>query len=319
MKNCCSTEQSSTCCKKKCCKMTIAAIILAVAAIGSGVYYWVGKADAETTAAAGATPEEQAAAEAKKTPPLNKAVKDDTLYATVNGEKITGKEVNAMIKSLPPQVQQAPSGQVLPLLVNQMVNDRLVDAAAAKDDLANDAKVKERLALVQKQLARERYVEKNLEGKDTNAALRKKYDELLFNNPRQEEVHARHILVKDEQLAKDLIVRLEKGEDFAKLAKENSIDPSKDNGGDLGYFVKGMMVKEFGEAAFALKKGDYTKTPVKTQFGYHIIKSEDKRMQPKPEFDKVKDQVKGQLNEDLIRQMIDGLRKEANVEVNLPK
>ncbi|HEY1095692.1 MAG TPA: peptidylprolyl isomerase [Alphaproteobacteria bacterium] len=320
MKKCCSTEQSSPCCKKKKCCMTIVALILLVVAGAAGFYYWVGQADAQNSAASAAEGDAAKAAEAaKKSPPLNKAVKDSTVYATVNGEKLTGKDVNAMIKTLPPQIQGAPSAQILPMLVNQMVNDRLVDAAAVKEGLANDAKVKERVALAEKQIARERYVEKNLEGKTTEEALRKKYEEILFSNPRQEEVHARHILVKDEALAKELIEKLNKGADFAKLAKENSIDPSKDNGGDLGYFVKGMMVKEFGEAAFALKKGEYTKTPVKTQFGYHIIEVEDKRMQPKPEYAQVKDQVRGQLNEDLIRQMIDGLRKDAKVEINLPK
>lgn len=322
MKTCCSNKQSSEACckKKKCC--TIAAVVLLVAAAAAGFYYWVGQADAQNNAAAPAaasTDAAKAAEAAKKSPPLNKAVKDDTVYATINGEKLTGKDLNAMIKTLPAQIQGAPSAQVLPLLVNQMVNDRLVDAAAAKENLNADPKVQERVAAAQKQIARERYVEKNLEGKATDEALRKKYEELLFNNPRQEEVHARHILVKDEALAKSLIEKLNKGEDFAALAKENSIDPSKANGGDLGYFVKPMMVKEFGDAAFALNKGEYTKTPVKTQFGYHIIKVEDKRMQPKPDYDQVKDQVRGQLNEDLIRQMIDGLRKDAKVEVNLPK
>lgn len=312
---CCSTDQANPCCKKKKCCLTILAAMIVIAALAAGIYYWVGKADANGAAADTA----KQAATADKSPALNKAVKDSTVYATVNGEKLTGKEINAVIKTLPPQIQEAPSAQILPMLVNQLVNDRLVDAAAVKDGLESDAKVKERVAAAQKQIVRERYVEKALEGKDTEAALRKKYDELLFNNPRQEEVRARHILVKDESVAKDVIARLNKGEDFEKLAKELSIDPSKDNGGDLGYFVKSMMVKEFGDAAFALEKGAYTKEPVKTQFGYHVIKIEDKRMQPKPEFADVKDQVRGQLNEDLIREMIDDLRKNAQVEINLPQ
>jgi peptidyl-prolyl cis-trans isomerase C len=313
---CCSHNQATPCCKKKKCCLTILAAIIVIAALAAGIYYWVGKADANGAATTEAA--KQAAA-ADKSPALNKAIKDSTVYATINGEKLTGKDLNEVVKTLPPQIQAAPSAQVLPMLVNQLVNDRLVDAAAVKGGLEADAKVKERVALAQKQIVRERYVEKALDGKDSDAALRKKYEELLFNNPRQEEVRARHILVKDEATAKDAIVRLSKGEDFAKLAKELSIDPSKDNGGDLGYFTKSMMVAEFGDAAFALDKGAYTKEPVKTQFGYHVIKIEDKRMQPKPDFDAVKDQVRGQLNEDLIREMIDGLRKDAQVEINLPK
>lgn len=291
----------------------IAAVLVLLLAIGAGAYYWIGKADAEN----GTAP---AAANAKSQgQPLIKAIKDDTVYATVNGQNITGKDLEEVVKTLPPQIQQAPANNILPLLVNQLANDRLVDEIAAKENLADDAKVKERIAAVQKQLVRERFVEKKLEGKVTDAALRKKYEEMLAANPPQQEVHARHILVKDEAKAKELIEQLNKGADFAKLAKENSIDPSKDNGGDLGYFVKSMMVPEFGDAAFALKKGEYTKTPVKTQFGYHVILVEDNRMQEKPKFDQVKEQVRAQLNQDLIRQMIDELRQANKVEIKLPE
>ena len=317
MSKCCSSDQSSPCCKKKKCMTTIAVLAL-LAAGAAGAYYWVGRADAQNSSASDAAPAAGEAAKVDKTP-LIKAIKADTVYATVNGTKITGKDLDSMVKAMPPQVQQAPAGQTLPLLVNQYVNDRLVDEAAAKANLASDAKVQERVAAATKQIVRERYVEEQLAGKDTDAALRKKFDQLLAANPLQEEVHARHILVKDEKTANDILARLNKGEDFAKLAKEFSIDPSKDNGGDLGYFVKGMMVKEFGDAAFSMKKGEISKAPVKTQFGYHILKIEDRRMQQKPDFAKVKDQVRGQLNEDLIRQMIDGLRQQNKVEITLPK
>lgn len=312
MKTCCSSNSSSACCKKTKCGM-IAAAILLIAAGAGGAYYWIGKADAQN----GNTP--AAAADAKAGPSLAKSIKADTVYATVNGQNITGKDLQEVVKTLPPQIQEAPANNVLPLLVNQLANDRLVDEIAAKDGLADDAKVKERMAAVQKQMVRERFVEKKLDGKVTDAALRKKYEEMLVSNPPQQEVHARHILVKDEAKAKELIEQLNKGADFAKLAKENSIDPSKDNGGDLGYFVKSMMVPEFGDAAFALKKGEYTKTPVKTQFGYHIILVEDNRMQEKPKFDQVKEQVRAQLNQDLIRQMIDELRQANKVEIKLPE
>ena len=111
----------------------------------------------------------------------------------------------------------------------------------------------------------------------TDDEVKARYDEEIKKLPPQEEVHARHILVKTEAEAKDIIKQLDAGKDFAELAKEKSTDPNKSEGGDLGYFAKGRMVKEFEDAAFALKKGEYTKTPVKTQFGYHVIKVEDKR------------------------------------------
>lgn len=308
---CCSTENASPCCKKKKCCIKIAAIILALIAIGAGAYCWVNKADAQNALAS--------LSGDSKGPSLKKAVKDDVVYATVNGEKITGKDLNALIKSMPAQVQDAPAATVLPMLVNQVANDRMVDTVAAKQNLAGEKIVQERVANATRQIVRERYVEKYMDGKVTDSALKKKYDELMAANPPQEEVQARHILVKDEAKAVELIAQLNKGGDFAKLAKENSIDPSKDNGGELGYFTKNMMVKEFGDAAFAMKEGDFSKTPVKTQFGYHIILVEDKRMQQKPAFNDVKEQVRTQLTQDLVRQMIDTMRKENNVQITLPE
>lgn len=111
----------------------------------------------------------------------------------------------------------------------------------------------------------------------------------------QEEVKASHILVEDEKLAKDIIKKLDKGEDFAELAKEHSIDGTKDKGGDLGYFGKGVMVEEFEKAAFSMKVGEYSKKPVKSQFGYHIIKVTDKQESKDAKFEDVKAEVKDAL------------------------
>jgi peptidyl-prolyl cis-trans isomerase C len=165
---------------------------------------------------------------------------------------------------------------------------------------------------------RERYLEKQLDGKINDAAIKAKYDELVKSMPPTDEVRASHILVGDEAKAKEVMAKLTKGEDFAALAKQYSIDPSKDQGGDLGYFVKNAMVKEFGEAAFAMNKGDVSKTPVKTQFGYHIIKVVDKRKQQPPELDKVKDAIRGRITEEKVRDIVDGLRGKAKIDFNLP-
>ena len=287
------------------------AIILGVALAVSGAAFYV-LSPAEATDAA------PAAAALGKEPKLVSIIKADAVYATVNGSKITGADVQAFIKNLPEQIQAAAPASLLEVIVNQMANDRLVEVAAEKTDLTDDAAVAKSLAAAKAQVLRDAYVKKQLEGKLTDAALRKKYEEMLFNTGRQEEIKAAHILVKDEAKAKELIDQLNKGADFAKLAKENSLDGSKDNGGDLGYFVKASMVKEFGDAAFALKKDAYTKTPVKTQFGYHIIKLEDRRAQAKPEFDQVKDRVQAQLQEDEVRKIVETLRKDAKIEVTVP-
>ncbi|MCW5770881.1 MAG: peptidylprolyl isomerase, partial [Rhodospirillaceae bacterium] len=130
-----------------------------------------------------------------------------------------------------------------------------------------------------------------------------------------EEIRASHILVKTEQEAKDIIVQLEKGADFAKLAKEKSIDPSKErNSGDLGFFTKDQMVKEFADAAFAMKKGETTKAPVKTQFGWHVIRVTDRRTKDAPKFDEVKDQLRQKLAESIAQEEITKLRSAAKIQ-----
>ncbi len=282
---------------------------LAIAAIlGAGYYNFVGRAEAE----------EAKPAAAPTAATLKTSVKADTVYATFGDEKVTGKDVLKVVDMLPPQLQAAPADKLLELVVNQLVNDRLVDKLAAEQKLADDAVVKERIADATKQIVRERYVEKQIAGKTTDAAVKAKYDELVKAMPPQDEVRASHILVADEKAAKEVMDKLAKGDKFEDLAKQYSIDPTKANGGDLGYFVKTAMVKEFGDAAFAMKKGEVSKAPVKTQFGYHIIKVVDVRKQPAPEFATVKDRVKGQVTEEAIRKLVEDLRAKTEVKLNLP-
>lgn len=284
---------------------------LAVALLGVTAIYVAAPADAEE-----AKPAAPAAASSAS---IKDIVKDDAVYATVGDQKVTGKDVREVVSQLPPQLQAAPADKVLELVVNQLVNDRLVDKAAGEMKLADDKVVQDRIKEVTKQVIRERYVEKNIESKITDASVKAKYDELVAKQTPVDEVRASHILVTDEKTAKEVMDKIAKGEDFAALAKQYSIDPTKDKGGDLGYFVKEAMVKEFGDAAFAMNKGDVSKTPVKTQFGYHIIKVMDKRKQAPPPFDQVKDRVKAQLTEEQARALLDGLRKQNKVELTLPK
>lgn len=251
--------------------------------------------------------------------PLSKIVEASKIYATVDGEKVTGDDVLGFASSLPAQLQQAPGDRLLPVIVNQLVNDKLLVKAAYSKGIEKSAEVKEAMDAAEKRIVRDTYIRDEVKAKVTDEALRKKYEEMLFNTPKLEQVHAGHILVADEAAAKDVVAKLDKGEDFEKLAKEVSTDPSaKENGGDLGYFTQNQMVKEFADAAFAMEPGTYSKEPVKTQFGYHVIKVLDKRPMPKPEFDQVKGQVQAQLADDVVRGMVSDLRENAKIDLNLP-
>ena len=142
-----------------------------------------------------------------------------------------------------------------------------------------------------------------------------RYDTEIAALPKQEEVNARHILVKTEEEAKAVIADLDAGKDFAELAKTKSEDSNKDDGGDLGWFSKGRMVPEFEEAAFALEKGAYTKTPVQSQFGFHVIKLEDRRDVQPPALEQVEPQVRQLVMRDKYLALIEKAKAEQTVEI----
>jgi peptidyl-prolyl cis-trans isomerase C len=149
----------------------------------------------------------------------------------------------------------------------------------------------------------------------TDDKLRARYDSLVSKAKNEEEVRARHILVATEAEAKDVIAQLGKGGDFAKIATAKSTDKgSATQGGDLGYFTKSAMVPAFADAAFGMKKGEVSKTPVKSDFGYHVIKVEDRRKMTPVPFDKVKPQLEAQVADEIANQYVDGLKKKAKIE-----
>ena len=151
----------------------------------------------------------------------------------------------------------------------------------------------------------------------TEDAAKKIYDEKIATMKPEQEIHARHILVATEDEAKKVAERLKNGEDFATVAKEVSKDAGAE-GGDLGFFTRGQMLKPFEDAAFALDVGQIS-APVQTQFGWHIIKVEEKRDQPLPTFDQVKETIMGQLVQQKAQEVVSGLRDTAKIDVVDPE
>ena len=155
---------------------------------------------------------------------------------------------------------------------------------------------------------------KSTEGKEpTEAELKAMYDERVAEMPKSE-YHARHILVADEAKAKDLIAQLDKGADFEKLAKENSTDSSAAEGGDLGWFLSAQMVKPFSDAVEQLEQGKYTATPVKSDFGWHVIRLEGTRATTPPAYETVKEQLGPMVNQKKFEKQLEDLVKAAKVE-----
>ncbi len=245
-----------------------------------------------------------------------KTANPDPVLARVNGHEIRGSQVMELIRHLPKQTQEVPMEKLVPAMVDTLINTQLIQEAAEREHLQDDQEVKRRLAVAQAEIVRQLYIERLVNKDLTDAKLHTAYDQFIKEMPAQEEVDARHILVKTEAEAKQIVAQLERGADFNKLAKEKSIDPAgKDNGGDLGWFTKDQMVPEFANAAFALKKGQFTKTPVKTRFGWHIIKLVDRRAAPPPSFEDVKRQLVVAVQGQVIGEKVKELRAQAKIEI----
>jgi peptidyl-prolyl cis-trans isomerase C len=208
--------------------------------------------------------------------------------------------------------QMAPE-QKREYLITYLTDVVLLAQAADKQKLGDRDDVKRHLAFERNKVMMEALLQDTGKAALTDDAMHKVYDEAVKQMPPEEEVHARHILVPTEAEAKEIEDELKKGADFATLAKEKSKDPGAADGGDLGYFTKDQMVPEFSAVAFKLDKGQIS-DPVHTQFGWHIIKVEDKRTKPTPTFDQVKPQIENFVAHKAQAEMVENLRKSATIE-----
>ena len=247
------------------------------------------------------------------TPPAATDTKSDPVVAVVNGKTLKRSDVVASAQTLPPQYRNQ-IDQLFPQLVNRLIDITLMVDEGRRQKLQNDPEVKAIVARYEDEGIREVLVRRFLAGKLSDEALKKRYADEVTKVPPSEELRASHILVKTEDEAKAIIKQLQGGADFAKLAKEKSTDTSAGNGGDLGYFGNGDMVPEFYAAAVKLKKGQYTKDPVKTQYGWHVIELTDRRTKAVPKFEEVKDQVKDQVTQELISAWLADIHKTAKIQ-----
>jgi len=239
---------------------------------------------------------------------------DDTVVARVDGTELRLSDVEAAQKNLPPQAQKLPLEQIYPMLLDRLVDGMLITEAGRKEHLDRDPEVQDRLKHYEDRLVQEAYINRAIKAAETEDALKARYQSFVKEKPGREEVHARHILVATEAEAKSVIGELDKGADFAALAKKYSKDPGAESGGDLGYFGHDDMVKEFADAAFALSPGQYTKTPVKTEFGWHVIKVEDRRTGKPPSFEEAREQLSRDIAHEIIDAKLHDLRGAAKIE-----
>jgi peptidyl-prolyl cis-trans isomerase C len=238
---------------------------------------------------------------------------DDPVVARANGVDIHESDLAFAEEEIGSNMPQMQPEQKRDYLITYLTDVVIVSQAAEKQKLGDRDDVKRRLTFDRNRVLMEAMLTDVAKAALTDDAMHKVYEEAVKQMPSEEEVHARHILVASEDEAKAIEDQLKKGGDFAALAKEKSKDPGAADGGDLGYFTKDQMVPEFADAAFKLDKGQIS-DPVHTQFGWHIIKVEDKRTKPTPTFDQVKAQLANYVEHKAQAEMVDNLRKTATIE-----
>lgn len=242
--------------------------------------------------------------------PLNaQADGKNGVAAVVNGEKITVKEMKQGYEDNPQIKERVSFDDFYTKALDVYVNGKLLYQAAEESGVTDTDKYERQVQNAKEEIARKLYLEKQVEKKVTDKDVKNLYNEYKADFKGQKEVKAKHILVDSESKAKDVISQLKKGKDFNSLAKKYS----KDKAVDLGYFTKKMMVPEFSEAAFATKKGTFTKTPVKTQYGYHVILVEDIRDAKPLPLKQVEPQLKGMLTQQAIGEIFADLYKNGKV------
>ncbi|HUD86786.1 MAG TPA: peptidylprolyl isomerase [Xanthobacteraceae bacterium] len=242
-----------------------------------------------------------------------RAQDSNPVVARANGVDIRESDLAFAEEEIGSSMPQMAPEQKRDYLITYLADVVILSQAAEQQKLNERADVQRRLTFDHNRVLMEALLQNAGQAAATDEAMHKVYDEAVKQMGSEEEVHARHILVPTEDEAKAIEAELKKGADFAALAKEKSKDPGAADGGDLGYFTKDQMVPEFAEVAFKLDKGQVSE-PVHTQFGWHIIKVEDKRIKPTPTFDQVKTQLQTYVAHRAQAELVDNLRKTATIE-----
>jgi peptidyl-prolyl cis-trans isomerase C len=239
---------------------------------------------------------------------------EDKTVATVNGYEIKTSEVRMAFDDVIGQLPNMPPKLRFPFVVEFLIERHLLAQVAAKEGTGESEDYKRRLAAYQAKALRDSYLAQKISPSITEEEIKAAYDKESAKLKQTERVRARHILVATEKEANDIEDKLKAGEKFEDLAKKYSLDGSKDFGGDLGYFTAPEMVKAFSDAAFALKQGEVS-APVKSDYGWHIIRLDDRKMGAAQPFEQVKIAIRNVLVREKVQALLAGLQGTAKVEI----
>ena len=245
------------------------------------------------------------------------AAADDAVVARVNGHEIKQSDLDFAATEIGPRLATIRPDDRRRILLQFVIENELMAGAGEKDKLDQTDTFPARVKYHTRRALRDAFYDSGIAGAVSDADAKQIYDEKISKMKPEQEVHARHILVETKEEAEEVIKRLKNGEDFATVADEKSKDTNA-KGGDLGFFTRGQMLKPFEDAAFALEPGQISE-PVQTQFGWHVIKVEEKRDQPLPSYAEVKEAIMAQLIQQKAQQVVTNLRDSATIDVVDPE
>lgn len=263
----------------------------------------------------------QAPAAPPATPPA------DPVVATVEGEPVRLSEVLAgAAEVLPPDLRNVPPDLLMTMLpppvmqqlVDRAINDRAIIIVARRQGIDRDPEIRARIERAERQEISQALLRREVLPRLTDEAVRARYDREYANRPAEEEVRARHILVPTEAEARTLLAELGRGTAFEEVSRRAGTGAGQREAGDLGWFKRGDMVPEFANAAFAMQAGQTSTAPVRTQFGWHIIRVEERRSSSGPSFDEARETIREQLLQDEVNAALTRIRAQVNVQVTAP-
>ena len=238
----------------------------------------------------------------------------ETVVAELNGTPITFADIVAFQQGIP-NAAEMDTASILPRLIEFYIDQKLMMAAAKGRGLEKDPQVQEQLQRLEDELVRQAYLRDEISDRVTEERMREAYDQAMETYVQDEEIRARHILVETQEEGEAILRELSDGASFEDLARERSTGPSGPNGGDLGYFTRGMMVPQFSEAAYALQPGEVSSAPVQTDFGWHVIKVEDRRIKPQPTFEELRTQLRDEMSDEAVEAILTELRGRATISI----
>ena len=237
------------------------------------------------------------------------------IVAVVNGVELTEGSLALAAAAFGNQLQQIPAPQRRAALIGVIVDMAVLADAAKTENLDQSEEYLQRIEFMKIRALHDEYLAKKIGASVTDEQVKAQYDADVKTIPSPVETRARHILVKTEEEGVAIIAELDNGADFVELAKTKSTGPSGPNGGDLDYFTRDRMVKPFADAAFSMEPSSYSKKPVQSQFGWHIIKVEDRREKPKPTFEEMAGQIRSNLVREQFVKTIAELKAKATIEI----